>query len=67
MSTKTRLRDQPATLRPRVVIRNRKFWTEYYGPLVEGECGRASVTFEGAIEYANMIARRHEPRLRAAA
>jgi hypothetical protein len=64
MSTKTRLRDQPATLRPRVVIRGKKYWTEYYGPLVEGVCGRQSVSFEDAIHYANQIARRHAPRLK---
>jgi hypothetical protein len=67
MSTETRLRDRPATFRPRVVIRNGKFWTEYFGPLTKGDCGRESVTFEDAIHYANAIARRHSPLIKRAA
>lgn len=69
MSTTPRLRDQPATLRPRVVIRGKEFWTEYYGPHVEGECGRPTNSFADAIAYANKKAKDHERwiRLRAAA
>jgi len=67
MTTTPRLRDQPATLRPRVVIRDGKFWVEYYGPHVREVCGNARYTFKGAIDYANDVAKRHEPWLKRAA
>lgn len=55
-----RLREQPVTVKPRIVITDtNRFKVEYYGKFVQDHCGTAFPTFDMAVQHANNVAARY--------
>lgn len=54
-----RLRHQPVTVKPRIVVNDRTFKVEYFGRIVQEHVAAGYPTFEQAIEYANKVAQRN--------